>query len=256
MSPPTSPTSLLWAYQLKLEHSHLLDRVKTLESSTKLIQERLNLLEAGHEKLKVASSHDAQLVVRIADLEKHRQDVQKHITHSEEQKEVQNARETNYKESIEGRLRNVECSQKEQHEKNEARFSREAEAAKKVAALEETLQLGIYTKAEPLLKKTDVDVKVISRRVDAIEALRIQESSMLMLLSNKVSTLEQANLNPYRAGLENITEGHVKEQFAASRRRTPQLISSPPASQVQSTPLVEKLARNWCVVFLLLLLSF
>lgn len=167
---PASPTSLLWAHQLRLEHVSLLDRVKSLEASHQRLDARVTECEAGKAALNGALSTSKDIALRLSAVEQSNSDAKNAI----ERLESDNiSRQTDKDTKLQELARKVGTLERDG-------LKRDADGHETILSYQAIVSRldkieAAWTKEkkekEKLTRKDDPqDIKVLTRRLDALES--------------------------------------------------------------------------------------
>lgn len=76
---PSSPTSLLWAHQLKREHNHLVGRIILLEAANQQLKEQIKVAEETNIVAISANEKISRLAARLDSIEKANNQIIQHL---------------------------------------------------------------------------------------------------------------------------------------------------------------------------------
>ncbi|EON64319.1 hypothetical protein W97_03550 [Coniosporium apollinis CBS 100218] len=189
---PASPTSLLWAHQLKKEHAHLLERMKALEAMSKAVVARMEEAEATTAAARETVTRVADMAARIAAIEEDDDDVRQWITKLDEERQAQARKGDDKLQSLSRKigLLDAEMKRREMEEKEAKR--RDDDVLKRLVQLEVAREAETKA-ADRLVRKTDPVDKVLSRRLDAFESRRNEDNTKIAALLQKIKALESLN---------------------------------------------------------------
>ncbi|KAF2498886.1 hypothetical protein BU16DRAFT_579918 [Lophium mytilinum] len=174
---PTSPSSLLWAAQLKREHAHLLARLQTLESTTATLASANNLSRL--------ESSAKDLTKRVIALEDDAKDVKEWIETLDEERQAGMREEGEKVERIARKVVEVQLAVKE--------GERERGAIKRVVEMVAGKVKNMDGPPSLSRKNDEGDVKVLARRLDAVEAGRREAERRAGEFGRRVEVLEGRN---------------------------------------------------------------
>ncbi|KAF2806720.1 uncharacterized protein BDZ99DRAFT_537536 [Mytilinidion resinicola] len=203
---PTSPTSLLWAAQLKREHAHLLTRMKTLESTAESLSTRLASTTAPADKLARLVADAKALTARVAAIEDDDKDVKEWIEKLDEERQARMREEGVKVERIARKLVEVQVGVKEGERERDVLRGVVEGVAGRMQRLEGEVKKG---EERGLSRKNDEgDVKVLARRLDAVEAGRREAERRAGELVRRLELLEGRNeeMGREKRGLEREVE--------------------------------------------------
>lgn len=189
---PSSPTSLLWAHQLKREHEHLLDRVKDMAKSQEAHDVKVHAIEASNERMKSISARFEDMMTRIAAIEEENQDVKELIENFVGERPTKLGGGVEKIPRLADQIAALDSHTKEVGIGVQQTLSTYQVVIKKVEDLEAKVQKQERT--ETLRKKNDpVDITVLTRRLDAIESRRNNDATRTKTLIGRMEVLEQAS---------------------------------------------------------------
>ena len=189
---PSSPTSLLWAHQLKREHEHLLDRVKDISKSQEAHDVKVHTIEASNERMKSIFPRFEDMMTRIAAIEEESQDVKELIENFVGERPTKLGGEVEKISRLADQIAALDSHTKEVGIGVQQTLSTYRVVIKKVKDLEAKVQKQERT--ETLREKNDpVDVTVLTRRLDAIESHRNNDATRTKTLIGRMEVLEQAS---------------------------------------------------------------
>ena len=247
---PSSPTSLLWAHQLKREHEHLLDRVKDIAKSQKAHDVKVHAIGASDERI-FAQFED--MMTRIAAIEEGNQDVKELIEKLVGERPIKPGGGVENISRLADQIAALDSHTKKVGIGVQQTLSTYRIVIKKIEDLEAKVQKRERT--ETLRKNDPVDVTVLTRRLDAIESRRNDDAIRTKTLVGRMEALEQASQQPrsarFQAGIERLNN-EAKDQQETARgtmtvRTKPDLEQESsfqfPCSQGNSTEGVENPLR-------------
>lgn len=256
---PSSPTSLLWAHQLKREHTHLLERVRGLEATRDTYDARLKAAEGSNQAVRHSVADTAQLKARIAAVEEGDEDVRDLIEKLDAERRVWMSDVDGKLQALERRLTPLEEEGDCIDEERAKDASRHEAILDRLEAIEAAQEKNSRA-AEKLGRKDDPsDTRVLNRRLELLETRSNENGAMTKAVSDRITTLEKANhelhelVLQYRQSLEGVKA--MESRFTARLQQAPKisgdtpegveaLQSSSPVVQVPRSPLVEKRARK------------
>ncbi|OCK83839.1 hypothetical protein K432DRAFT_432624 [Lepidopterella palustris CBS 459.81] len=190
---PSSPTSLLWAHQLKREHGHLLDRIKDLEKSNEAFNIRIVATETSHERITSCIDDIKKMATRISVIEDDDKEVKEWIEKLDEERQTLMNEESEKVKKLAYKVAVLEGHSKTVDIETQQTVSAYRAVLKKIEDVEAVLQKQGKV-SEKLTKKNDpVDVKVLTRRLDAVESRRTDDTRKTQALLDRMHTLEDAN---------------------------------------------------------------
>lgn len=184
---PSSPASLLWAYQLKLEHKYLLERITKVESCNDLYSARLDLVanaaadatkSADIDKVakRIQALEDSSLGPRIAKVEKELRE-QLETLHAEN-------------ETLTLQVDALDAHRKQAEKGKVEAFHKEMALLRKLAGLEASMlkkQEALQTLEQSI---DDADVDGIKQQIAAALIRVDEERNSRQILTQKVGSLE------------------------------------------------------------------
>jgi chromosome segregation ATPase len=186
---PTSPSSLLWAHQLKLEHTHLLSRLTTLQTVTASLSTGLTSATATSDRVTRLESSATNLGARVAAIEEDDKDVKEWIERLDDAQRARTREEGLKVERLGRKVGEVLVREKE--------WGRLEGIVLGLGRRVEELERGVKGERERerekgLSRKNDPDdVKVLARRLDAVEAGRGEVVRKAEELRERVEGLEK-----------------------------------------------------------------
>jgi chromosome segregation ATPase len=188
---PTSPTSLLWAHQLKLEHSHLLGRIKALEASSTTIECNVKTVGARNAEIQAHLARLEDVPDRLSAVEKGKDDVLKRLKKMESDGEKTKLNENARLGTLTRTIGEVEAQGKKTLDRHDTLEGLYSALCSRIDQLERRVQSSADNR---LIRKNDPqDVKVLSRRLDAIEARRTEDCARTKTLLDRITQLEKTN---------------------------------------------------------------
>ncbi|KAK5003944.1 hypothetical protein LTR28_009547 [Elasticomyces elasticus] len=189
---PTSPTSLLWAHQLKREHTFLLDRIRAVEESVK----RQNSDSRVAESLatKASNSDLAKLSARVNAFEKDDEEVRQWLKKLNAETQARLDAEVAQVERLAAKVALLEVEARRVKEKKKS-FDNNKALLKRI----ETLETAGAQQAQ-LLQKTkksfeEADVDALRRRVHTLETHDEQTLAEWQQAAQRLTALEAANVD-------------------------------------------------------------
>lgn len=209
---PSSPTSLLWAHQLKREHNYLLQRMTGLESSKEAHEDRIKTAETAAKS--IASGEIASLAGRITTLEhsglaQRFDDMEKDV--ADKIDDVQAGSEAMVMQiaALQRDERAVQEDRRQALNKDKALLSRIGEVEEGLKKYERGLEsVG--------RKINEQQMGLIKKELDVLTKQVTKEGMQMKLLTESVEKLEQANDDLKKANerLEKQLEQQQTEQIA------------------------------------------
>ena len=215
MARPSSPTSLLWAHQLKREHGYLLKRMQDLESASQKQESRVKDAESA---AKANASGDISNLAKevkaldYAGVRKRINDMERDVTQKLDDVQAENEAMTMQIES----LKKDEWLVEEERKKN---LSKDKALLKRIGEVEEGL------------KKYEKSLDQVGRRINATQFEQIteqldmltkqvkQEGTQMKMLTESVNALEEANAELRKAN------GRLETELKNPASRLPALPS-------------------------------
>lgn len=189
---PSSPTSLLWAHQLKREHEHLLDRMKDIAKSQEAHDVKIHAIEASNERMRSIFARFEDMMTRIAAIEEESQDVKELIERFVGERPTKLRGAVEKISRLADQIAALDSHTKEVGIGVQQTLSTYRVVIEKVEDLEAKVQKQERT--ETLREKNDpVDVTVLTRRLDAIESRRNNDATRTKTLIGRMEVLEQAS---------------------------------------------------------------
>jgi hypothetical protein len=241
---PSSPTSLLWAHQLKREHGYLLKRMQNLEASNQQQESRVRGAEAA---AKAAGVDVATLVEKTKDaidvpgLSKRMDDMASEWTQKIDSVHADAGAMTTQIEAL---------------QKNE----RVAEEERKQSFTQDKALLKRIIEVEEGLKKYERGLDAIGKRVNGQQVAQIKEQLngltdrvnkeglQMKMLTESIESLEEANQGLRKANAE-LEEKLRKINLKQARQSREEIEDDPEKTLVPATPDVElsqaKKSHKW-----------
>lgn len=189
---PASPTSLLWAHQLKKEHAHLLERMKALEAMSKDVVARMEEAEATTAAARETVTRVADMAARIAAIEEDDNDVRQWITKLDEERQAQARKGDDKLQSLSRKIGLLDAEMKRREVEEKEAKRRDDEILKRLVQLEVAREADKKA-ADKLVRKNDPVNKGLSRRLDAFESRRNEDDTKIAALLQKIKALESSN---------------------------------------------------------------
>ena len=229
MARPSSPTSLLWAHQLKREHGYLLKRMQDLESANKNQETRIKTAETAA-KANASGGIEVEALakeVKALDhdtIKKQLSDMENSVTHRLDDVQTESEAMTLQLAALQKDERMVEHERKKNLEKDKALL-------KRIGEVEEGLQK--YEKSLDRIGKriNGTQFEQIKDQLDTLTKQVLQEGSQMKMLSESVTALEAANVELSKAN-ERL-EAELKKRASV----TPALPIRAPSSPAQDVPI-------------------
>lgn len=243
---PSSPTSLLWAYQLKSEHEHLLNRLKDIAKSHEAYEAKLDVLEKSNEGMKGSFAQLEDMATWISAIEKESQDIKELVRklHGERQIKLEGGIEKFA--DLAGQVAALHSHTKDMGIEIRRTLYAYPTIIKKIEDIEAKIQK--QGKTEMLRKDDPLDAVVFTRRLDAIESHRDEDSTRTKILIDRMETLEQANKKlstsyaQFQAQIKLLNDEAKKQQRVARGTRIARTeldleqVSSPSSFQPSHSP--------------------
>ncbi|KAK4938693.1 hypothetical protein LTR28_009543 [Elasticomyces elasticus] len=210
---PTSPTSLLWAHQLKREHTFLLDRIRAIEESVKRQNSDSRVVESLATK---ASTLDlAKLSARVNAFEKDNEDVRQWLKKLNAETQARLDAEVAQVERLAAKVALLEVEARRVREKKES-FDNDKALLKRIETLETAgaQQAQLVQKIKESFEEADVDV--LRRRVHTLETHNEQTLAEWQQAGQRLTAQEAVNVD-LRKDHEN-SEKRVREAQSRSGR--------------------------------------
>ncbi len=197
---PSSPTSLLWAHQLKREHSYLLKRVQDLESSNKAHEDRIKTAEAAGKA--VASGEIASLAKQIKDLEDIGLSKCVDAMEDDVPRKIDDVQADS--EALTMQLAALQKDDLVAREEKKKSLNKDKALLNRIGEVEEGLKK--YERGLELVgrKVNDQQISAIKEQLDGLTKRVMKEGSQMKLLVESIQQLEQAHdeLRKANQGLE------------------------------------------------------
>ncbi|TKA70275.1 hypothetical protein B0A49_06671 [Cryomyces minteri] len=192
---PSSPTSLLWAHQLKREHTHLLDRMTALENVENTYKSRLEAVEANNQALRNSSVEIAELSARIAATGADVKDVREWVESlNVDRQAIVKADEAEIM-KLAKRVAMLEAERKAQEGERKKAFTKDKAVVKRVLELEAGRQKELELVHQLERKVDGLDWNMLQKKLDAIEASTANELLVTEALLGRLGALEASNQN-------------------------------------------------------------
>ncbi|KAK4990456.1 hypothetical protein LTR66_001047 [Elasticomyces elasticus] len=189
---PTSPTSLLWAHQLKREHTFLLDRIRAIEESVKRQNSDSRVVESLATK---ASTLDlAKLSARVNAFEKDNEDVRQWLKKLNAETQARLDAEVAQVERLAAKVALLEVEARRVREKKES-FDNDKALLKRIETLETAgaQQAQLVQKIKESFEEADVDV--LRRRVHTLETHNEQTLAEWQQAGQRLTAQEAVNVD-------------------------------------------------------------
>lgn len=227
---PSSPTSLLWAHQLKREHGYLLERVQQVEAAGKQHEERLKTaettaIEAAHHD--VAALSEQVKALSEDGIKKRLAKVEKDVVSKLEAMEAEGEATMLKVASLEKDKLQAEDEKRKNFIKEKALLTRMNDLEAGLAAYQRTLESAGRQVDDENMKKIMAQLDSLCHQVKkgGAEMIRLEGSVRLLEAANK--ELREVN--------DNLAAKVV--QMAARRKSVPPELPSRPASaDIEQTP--------------------
>ncbi|KAK4550097.1 hypothetical protein LTR36_003064 [Oleoguttula mirabilis] len=210
---PSSPTSLLWAHQVKREHGYLLSRMQQLESANQQHDDRLKKAEAS---AKASTNNDisalAEQVKAIDEsgITKRLENVEKDVMAKLDDVQAES-------EAMAMKVATLERDDALVEEERRKAFNKEKTLLKRVAEVEANLKLYQESLEHVGRRVDDASVGVIRAQLDGLAKQVRKEGEGMKRLEDSIGVLETANEE-----LRKANERMAKEiaEVAAARPRS------------------------------------
>ncbi|QDS68183.1 hypothetical protein FKW77_010484 [Venturia effusa] len=251
----SSPTALLWAHQLKREHQHLLSRIKSLETANNTLTSRMAVAEKSTQTTAKAFETVNELNLRVQAIEEDDNSQQQRFAELDRDRGERFEKLGDGVKKVEKRLRILE---KDLDDRDEESQEKREEAAKEKARLvarldqlerEHARLKETAAKGEKLTRKDDAaSGKVLSRRIEALEARHTEEDVKVRSLLDKFDKMEKgwtSTQGELKRALDMMEAISSAPRRVASPRPTPHIASSSPSTiQVPESPLAGRQTRR------------
>lgn len=245
---PSSPTSLLWAHQLKREHAYLLERIKTLETANVQLKENLQVVEERNTAATSANENisklaallepvegaNDKLIQRLEKLESSLKDATEDAkcTLRRLQKKVEGI------DSISIEIRNDQANAKAAH----------ALALQRISEVEELQRKQKAANREFGSEDDLTDVRALNWRIKRLETERKEDAMKFKEMQDKLSALEKTNQHTTQAYERSAPRTGTAARYERVEQnkqiQTPQLLSSGRSIHITSSPLAQKTSRR------------
>jgi len=211
---PSSPTSLLWAHQLKREHGHLIGRLQQVESANRQQEDRIKKAESA---AKAGTNND---IAALADQVKALDEggINKRLAKVE--KDVM-AKLDDVQAESEAMVLKVASLEKDDvlvEEERRKAFNKEKALLKRVGEVEESLKLYEAGLESVGRRVDDASISTIKAQLDSLVGQVRKEGAEMKRLEDSISVLEAANEELRKANERLAAE---MEKVAAKPTLTP-----------------------------------
>jgi hypothetical protein len=251
----TSPTALLWAHQLKREHNHLLNRIKTLETANSALTSRMNTTEKSNQDAVKAIDTVNELSLKVQLIEDDDSSQHRRFEELDRDRGERFEKLGEGVKKVEKRLVALEKGFNDRDEQSQEK--REGSAREKELLVERinTLEKEYAklkegaAKGEKLARKDDAaNTKVLNRRIEALEARRKDEGMKVKGMLEKFDKIEKSwstTQGQLKRALDRLDAMSSAPNRVASPRPTPHVASSSPSMvQVPESPSAGRQTRR------------
>jgi chromosome segregation ATPase len=251
----SSPTALLWAHQLKREHNHLLNRIKTLEAANSTLNSRMNATEASAQNALKATDSVKELSLKVQAIEADDESQQRRFKELDHDRGERFGKLGEGVQKIEKQLKALETAlhnrDDESQEKRKCAAREKELVVDRIEKLEgecAKLKEGA-AKGEKLARKDDsANTKVLNRRIEALEARRKEENLKVKTTLERLENIEKGwstTQEQLKKVLDKLDTTCWVPKPVAAPRPTPLVASSSPlVAQVSESPLAGRQGRR------------
>jgi hypothetical protein len=192
---PTSPTSLLWAHQLKREHGHLLGRIQQLETTNRQQGERLQKAEssasAGHRDDIAALAKQVQALDESG--------IKQRLTKVEEDvmSKLEDVQAEN--EAVALKVASMEKDDVLAEQERRKALTKEKALLKRVGEVEESLKQYENSLNQVNRKVDENSVKIIKRQLESLSKQVEREGSEMKRMEDSLEALATAHAELIKA---------------------------------------------------------
>jgi hypothetical protein len=166
---PSSPTPLLWAHKLGLEHQHVLEKIKVIESADKQRESRMVETEVSNKKTQETVAGWNDLVVRVQLLEEDDSDQKMRFETLDRDRNDRIETHGGRLDAQEAKLRNLEAKYRQLDDVLEQLNEDNARLVMAIQKLEETVSnLEIATTRKDDISRNEI--KALQARIKILEA--------------------------------------------------------------------------------------
>lgn len=243
---PTSPTSLLWAHQLRREHGHLQERIKTLEEENNQSGPKLKTID---EKCQLIRNEIGTLVTRLNTIEKENEQINRRLAEFRtEAEEIANDHEFNIQ-KLHQRLEKIESAYAIAKDELALVNTTNFNLTKRVDRLEEQQRKTTETEKRIGRKNDPADARALSKRVELLELKRSEDAVQLKELQDKLCGVEKEYRSLVTAYniVKSPNTGTAQRYESVEENQplqTPNVPSSGRSEQLPASPLVGKEHRR------------
>ena len=232
---PSSPTSLLWAHQIKRENGHLLNRIQKLESAHAQADSRLKAAESA------ANAHASEDIAALAEQVKalDGREVDRRLDRMERDVISKLDDVQTETEAVVLKVSSMERDDAVAEEERRKAFNKEKALLKRVAEVEENLKRYEHSLDQVGRRIDDQSVGTIKAQLSSLTKQVEQEGSEMKLLEESILALETAN-----AELKKANERLAKEVENLASRPPPAVGASAerPAATSSAKPIAKRTA--------------
>jgi hypothetical protein len=241
---PSSPTSLLWAHQIKRENAHLLSRMKALETATEELKGKVMTIDTSNKKTCETVKACSALEVRVQLIEEDDKEQQMRFGALDKDRNDRIEKQEFTLNVMAKKVRALETQYLDlKEERAEPERGDDGASLKRIEKLEATLDklIAENTGAKHKTIEDIVFVQTVNERVEQLEYKRMDDQNGIKSLHERLEKLEQAKMDAGRRHVS-ILNANLKQKLQLVGQ-TPELgLSSPSAGQIQvpSSPLAKR----------------
>ncbi|KAK3719002.1 hypothetical protein LTR37_004565 [Vermiconidia calcicola] len=232
---PSSPTSLLWAHQLKREHGHLLKRMQDLESTSEKQENRIKSAEVAAKAN--ASGEVAALAAQVKALDKSGVDQRLSIMERDVTRKVDDVQADSEAMTLQiaEMQKKGERAAEEERKKN---LQKDKALLKRIGEVEEGLKT--YEKSLDSIGKriNGTQFELIKQQLEGLSKQVNEEGPQMKMLGESVAALEAANdeLRKANERLDKEVKNVASKSFDMSAKHSSKAASAEAQAQSGAIP--------------------
>jgi chromosome segregation ATPase len=241
---PSSPTSLLWAHQIKRENAHLLDRMKALETAIEDLKSHVTTIGAFNKEAHETAEACSAIDTRIRLLEDDDKDQQMRFEALDKDRNDRIEKQESTLKVMEKKVRALEIHCLDLKEERIEALQGYSEATLgRIEKLEAELN-KLTTNQNGDKAKTAIDVslvRAVNGRVEQLEQKRKEHHNGITALHERVRKLEEADMDAEHQRVQ-ASDTNLKQKLPFLPQSLGVGLSSPSVGRIQvpSSPLAKR----------------
>lgn len=238
---PSSPSSMLFKHQLHREHGYLLNRLKSIENQSTLLDATLRTVDENSQAVSTLRDNVINLTSDLTGVEKRVGEIHSHL----ERLDCESKQRTS--KDVESLTSGCDAIR---HEIGLLK-AKNGQLSKRIEGIEKHQIKNSKNEKQLSKKDNSSDTRALKRRIELLESSRNEDALRLKEMHDKLSALERINktLNTAYQNLKQDNQDSIStefmttmqyEQVQPSQSTETSVPSSGQSVQLRSSPLLEK----------------